>query len=77
MKILLIALAILLITSCELPSIIEADQYIEPIPVNVIENIPVADNVWERIRITSQDRQDYLDEKTIEYINSYLKHQTS
>ena len=73
MKILLIALAILLITSCELPSIIEADQYIEPIPVNVIENIPVADNVWERIRITSLDSQDYLDEKTIEYINSYLK----
>jgi len=73
MKIFLIALAILLITSCELPSIIEADQYIEPIPVNVSESIPVADNVWDRIRINSESKQEFLDEKTIEYINAYLK----
>jgi len=73
MKIFLIALAILLITSCELPSIIEADQYIEPMPINVSESIPVADNVWDRIRINSESKQEFLDEKTIEYINAYLK----
>ena len=73
MKVFLIALAILLITSCELPSIIEADRYIEPIPVNVTENVYVADNVWERIRINSQNRQELLDEKTIRYVNTYLK----
>ena len=73
MKVFLVALAILLITSCELPSIIEADQYIEPIPVNVSKNIPVADNVWDRIRITSESKQENLDEKTIDYINAYLK----
>ena len=73
MKVFLIALAILLITSCELPSIIEADQYIEPIPVNVSKNIPVADNVWDRIRITSKNKQGNLDKKTIDYINAYLK----
>ena len=73
MKIFLIALAILLITSCELPSIIEADQYIEPTPVNVLENILISDDVWDRIRITSEIKQGYLDKKTIEYINAYLK----
>ena len=73
MKIFLIALAILLITSCELPSIIEADEYLEPIPVNVSENIPISDDVWGRIRITSENNQGYLDKKTIEYINAYLK----
>ena len=73
MKIFLIALAILLITGCELPSIIEADEYLEPIPVNVSENIPISDDVWGRIRITSENNQGYLDKKTIEYINVYLK----
>ncbi len=73
MKIFLIALAILLITSCELPSIIKADEYLEPIPVNVSENIPISDDVWGRIRITSENNQGYLDKKTIEYINAYLK----
>ncbi len=73
MKIFIIALAIILITSCELPSIIEADQYIEPVPVNVTENIIVADNVWDRIRITGQIKQEYLDEKTFEYLYAHLK----
>jgi len=73
MKVFLIAFAILLITSCELPSIIEADQYIEPIPVNVSKNIPDANNVWDRIRIASENKQKDLDEKTIYYINAYLK----
>tara|TARA_A100001011_G_scaffold399404_1_gene507877 strand:+ start:5484 stop:6935 length:1452 start_codon:yes stop_codon:yes gene_type:complete len=73
MKIFLIALAILLITSCELPTIIEADEYLEPIPVNVSENIPISNDVWGRIRITSENNQGYLDKKTIEYINVYLK----
>ena len=73
MKVFLIALAILLITSCELPSILEADQYIEPVPLNVSKSIPFADNVWDRIRADDQNKQEYLDEKTIAYINAYLK----
>mgnify|MGYP001157412412 CR=1 FL=1 len=73
MKIFLISLGMLLITSCELPSIIEADQYIEPIPANITKDIPISDNVWDRIRMTSQNKQEYLDEKTIEYINVYLE----
>ena len=73
MKIFLIAFSIILITSCELPSIIEADQYVEPIPVNVKDNILFTDSVWERMRITGHIKQEYLDEKTIEYINEYLK----
>ena len=34
--------------------------------LNVEENIPVADNIWDRIRITSENKHEYLDEKTIE-----------
>ena len=73
MKIFIVALAMLLITSCELPSVIKADQYIEPIPENITENILIADDVWGRIRITSKNKQGYLDKKTIKYINAYLK----
>ena len=73
MKIFLIAFSIILITSCELPSIIKAEQYVEPIPVNVTDNILFTDSVWERIRITGQIKQEYLDEKTIEYICHKLK----
>mgnify|MGYP001219719602 FL=1 len=73
MKIFIIALAMLLITSCELPSVIKADQYIEPIPENITENILIANDVWGRIRITSENKQGHLDKKTIKYINAYLK----
>ena len=73
MKIFPIAFSLILITSCELPPIIEADQYVEPIPINVTDNILFTDSVWERIRINGQIKQEYLDEKTIEYINVYLK----
>ncbi len=73
MKIFPIAFSLILITSCELPTIIEADQYVEPIPINVTDNILFTDSVWERIRINGQIKQEYLDEKTIEYINVYLK----
>ena len=76
MKVFLVALVILLITSCELPSIIKADKYIEPIPVSVSKSIPLADNVWDRIRGFNQNKQDYLDKKTTDYINAYLKNPT-
>ena len=65
-------LVLLATTSCELPSIIQADQYIEPIPVEATQNINVYDNVWDRIKITSTLEQDNLDEKTLKYINAYL-----
>ena len=62
----------LLISSCELPSIIQADRYVEPSPVEVSKNIPAYDNVWDRIRATSSSEQTDLDEKTLRYINAYL-----
>ena len=73
MKIFLISLVVFLIASCELPSLIEADKYIEPIPIEVTENIPVVDNLWDRIRINAENKHGYLDAKTIEYINAYLR----
>ena len=62
----------LLIASCELPSIIQADRYVEPTPVEVSKNIPAYENVWDRIRATSSSEQTDLDEKTLRYINAYL-----
>ena len=62
----------LLISSCELPSIIQADRYVEPSPVEVSKNIPAYENVWDRIRATNSSEQTDLDEKTLRYINAYL-----
>ena len=72
MQRLFLILVLLATTSCELPSIIQADQYIEPIPVEATQNINVYDNVWDRIKITSTLEQENLDEKTLKYINAYL-----
>tara|TARA_B100001063_G_scaffold166306_1_gene155282 strand:+ start:90 stop:572 length:483 start_codon:yes stop_codon:yes gene_type:complete len=65
-------LALLLTSSCELPSIIQADQYIEPIPLEVSIDIPVYKNVWDRIKDASSSEQANLDEETLRYINTYL-----
>ena len=62
----------LLISSCELPSIIQADRYVEPSPVEVSKNIPAYENVWDRIRATNSSKQTDLDEKTLRYLNAYL-----
>jgi len=62
----------LIVSGCALPSIIQADRYIEPIPLDISENTPLYESVWERIKETSISEQDNLDEKTIRYINIYL-----
>ena len=72
MKRFLLILVSLVTSSCELPSIIQADQYIEPIPLEVSEDILVYENVWDRIKDASTSEQTNLDEKTLEYINAYL-----
>ena len=68
----LLILVLLVASSCELPSIIQADQYIEPIPLEASEDIPVYENVWDRIKDASPSEQANLDEKTLGYINTYL-----
>ena len=72
MKRFLLILVSLVTSSCELPSIIQADRYIEPIPLEVSEDILVYENVWDRIKDASTSEQTNLDEKTLEYINTYL-----
>ena len=63
MKRFLLILVSLVTSSCELPSIIQADQYIEPIPLEVSEVILVYENVWDRIKDASTSEQTNLDEK--------------
>lgn len=73
MKKILLICGFLLISSCELPPIIQADQYVEPAPIVESNNAPVYENIWDRIRTSVPDTEEYLNEKTIRYINAYLK----
>ena len=63
---------LLVASSCQLPSIIKADQYIEPLPLEVSESVPVYESVWDRISETRSSLQVSLDDKTLRYINAYL-----
>jgi membrane-bound lytic murein transglycosylase D len=68
----LLLFVLLVASGCELPSIIQADQYLDPIPVEPSPPIPNYENVWDRIKDTSSLNVDNLDEKTLEYVNQYL-----
>jgi len=63
---------LLVSSSCELPSIIQADQYIEPAPIEISSNIPDYENVWDRIKDVNSLKEESLDEKTLQYVNAYL-----
>ena len=73
MKKIFLICVFLLISSCELPPIIQADQYIEPTPIQESNNSPVYENIWDRIKASGPDTEEYINEKTIRYINAYLK----
>jgi len=64
--------ALLVSSSCELPSIIQADQYVEPIPSEVSSNVPDYESVWDRIKDANLIKEESLDEKTLQYVNAYL-----
>ena len=68
----LLLFVLLVASGCELPSIIQADQYLDPIPVEPSPRIPNYENVWDRIKDTSSLDADNLDDKTLEYVNQYL-----
>jgi len=63
---------LLVSSSCELPSIIQADQYVEPIPNEVSSNVPDYESVWDRIKDANLIKEESLDEKTLQYVNAYL-----
>jgi len=69
---LLLIFVLIISSSCELPSIIQADRYVEPIPLEASESLPLYENVWDRIQETNSSEQTKLDEKTLQYINAYL-----
>jgi membrane-bound lytic murein transglycosylase D len=68
----LLLFVLLLASGCELPSIIQADQYLDPIPVEPSLRIPNYENVWDRIKDASSLDAVNLDDKTLEYVNQYL-----
>ena len=72
MKKFLLIFILLLNAGCELPTIIKADQYIEPNPIELNQNTPAYQNVWDRIKADSSNAPIDLDEKTLAYINNYL-----
>tara|TARA_B100000287_G_scaffold394417_1_gene408448 strand:- start:74 stop:1525 length:1452 start_codon:yes stop_codon:yes gene_type:complete len=72
----LLIFVLLVSSSCELPSIIQADRYVEPIPLEAYESLPLYENIWDRIKETSSSKHTNLDEKTLQYINIYLANPT-
>ena len=76
MKKFLLIFILLLNAGCELPTIIKADQYIEPNPIELNQNTPAYQNVWDRIKADSSNSSIDLDEKTLAYINNYLSNPT-
>jgi len=65
-------LALASLSSCQLPSIIPADQYQEAEPIMELETSEVYDNVWQRISLNAVSEDPILDELTLKYINLYL-----
>ena len=63
---------LLVSSSCESPSIIKADQYVEPAPIEISSNIPDYEYVWGRIKDANPIEDKSLDEKTLQYVNAYL-----
>ena len=63
---------LLLCSGCELPTIIQADQYVEPAPIEISSNIPDYETVWDRIKDANSLKEENLDEKTLQYLNAYL-----
>lgn len=68
----LLFVVLLVSSSCELPSIIQADQYVEPTPIEISSNIPDYENVWDRIKDANPIKEESLDEKTLQYVDVYL-----
>ena len=62
MKPYLVILLLFTTSSCQLPTIIQADKYIEPVPVKTTDAIPLYETVWDRITDDAQSEQDKLDE---------------
>ena len=65
-------LALASLASCQLPSIIPADQYREAEPTMELEAAQVYENVWQRISLNAMSQDPILDELTLKYINVYL-----
>ena len=65
-------LALASLSSCQLPSIIPADQYQEAEPMMELEAAQVYENVWQRISVNAVSQDPILDELTLKYINVYL-----
>ncbi|KRP14289.1 MAG: hypothetical protein ABS13_01825, partial [SAR86 cluster bacterium BACL1 MAG-121128-bin56] len=65
-------LALASLASCQLPSIIPADQYREAEPTMELEAAQVYENVWQRISLNAVSQDPILDELTLKYINVYL-----
>ncbi|KRP00559.1 MAG: hypothetical protein ABS09_07020, partial [SAR86 cluster bacterium BACL1 MAG-120619-bin26] len=65
-------LALASLASCQLPSIIPADQYQEAEPTMELEAAQVYENVWQRISLNAVSQDPILDELTLKYINVYL-----
>lgn len=73
MERLLLIVTIATLTSCQFASIIPADKYTEPEPIEITQEEKPYSDVWERIAENSSIQNQQLDAVTIKYINNYLE----
>ena len=64
--------SLVILSSCQLTSLIPADLYQEPKPVIAKKFDTTYESIWERIAVNSTIQNQPLDEETLKYLNSYL-----
>ena len=64
--------SLVILSSCQLTSLIPADLYQEPKPVIAKKLDTTYESIWERIAVNSTIQNQPLDEETLKYLNSYL-----
>ena len=60
------------LSSCQLTTLIPADRYIEPTPIEVPENNEAYEDIWQRIKVNSSIKNSTLDEPTLKYLHYLL-----
>ena len=60
------------LSACQIPNLIRADRYIEPVPLEITKPSNNYENIWDRIRGGSLGKGALPDIETQKYIDSYL-----
>ena len=60
------------LSACQIPTLIKADRYVEPVPIEITKQSNDYEDIWERIRVGSSSKGALPDIETQKYIDFYL-----